>query len=82
MNNFMDYFFGPLSKDYCLYYYILSIIMAITFVILLVVFIHFTLTEEKKIKWTMIMSMFSTLFSIFMSYFVARLLYSMCSRSL
>ena len=36
MSDYLDYFFGPLPKDYCLIFYGLSVLMGISFVIVLV----------------------------------------------
>ena len=81
MNDLMNYFFGPLPREYCLYYYFLSVITAIVFAITLLSFV-FAVFKAKKVKFGMLMSMFSTLLSLFVGYFVSRLLYTMCSRSL
>ena len=81
MNNLMDYFFGPLSKEYCVYYYVMSVISAIVFAVTLVSFI-FTLSKTKQIKFSTILFMSNFLVSTFIGYFVSRLLYSMCIRSL
>lgn len=81
MNDLMNYFFGPLPKEYCLYYYFLSVISAIIFVITLLSFIV-AIAKSKKVKFGTMIAMFNTLLSLFIGYFVSRLLYTMCTRSL
>jgi hypothetical protein len=81
MNDTMNYFFGPLSKEYCLYYYFLAVISAIIFTLTALSF-AVVIVKSKKIKAGMWLSMFNTLLSIFIGYFVSRLLYTMCVKSL
>jgi hypothetical protein len=81
MNDTMNYFFGPLSKEYCLYYYFLAVISAIIFILTSFSFI-IVIIQSKKIRGGMWLGMFNTLLSIFIGYFVSRLLYTMCVRSL
>ena len=79
--DFMNYFFGPLPKEYCLYYYFLAVISGCIFVITSFSFL-ILLIKSKKIKFNTLLGMFNTLLSIFIGYFVSRLLYTMCIRSL
>lgn len=81
MNDFMNYFFGPLPKEYCLYYYFLAVISAFIFVLTFLSFV-ILVVKSKKIKAGMWLGMFNTLLSIFIGYFVSRLLYTMCVKSL
>jgi len=81
MNNLMNYFFGPLPKEYCLYYYFLAVISAVIFVLTFLSFV-ILVVKSKKIKAGMWLGMFNTLLSIFIGYFVSRLLYTMCVKSL
>ncbi len=81
MNNLMNYFFGPLSKEYCLYYYFLAVISGIIFTLTALSFVV-VIVKSNKIKAGMWLSMFNTLLSIFIGYFVSRLLYTMCVKSL
>jgi hypothetical protein len=81
MNDLMNYFFGPLSKEYCLYYYILAVISAITFALTSLSFVVF-IVKSKKIKMNVGIGMFNALLTMFIGYFVSRLLYTMCVKSL
>ncbi len=81
MNDLMDYFFGPLPKEYCLYYYYLTIFSAITFMLTFFSF-SMVLMKSKKIKSNALLSMLSVLISLFIGYFTSRLLYTMCVKAL
>ncbi len=81
MNDTMNYFFGPLSKEYCLYYYFLAVISAVIFALTALSFVV-VIFKSNKIKAGILLGMFNTLLSIFIGYFVSRLLYTMCVKSL
>jgi len=81
MNSFKD-LFTPLDKKYCNYFYYLSVItyfISISIVLLLVYSLFF---HSKKIDFIMCLNSISIIISSFLSYFVNRLLYSMCVGSL
>ena len=70
--------FSPLSKDYCLYFYILSIIGFVGFVLSLVVFGWFAIVSKKGWEY-----LFKGLFicgTYFILYFQSRLFYTMCAK--
>ena len=82
MSNLMTNYFGPLDKGACVYFLIISVIFFITLVLvlgseLLYVFQHF-----KQLNFRMFTNGVLVLFNIFIAYFVNRLLYTMCSKSL
>jgi VIT1/CCC1 family predicted Fe2+/Mn2+ transporter len=81
MNDFMNYFFGPLPREYCLYYYFLAIISAVLLVITVLSFV-FTVFKSKKIKPGMWFAMMHVLITLFISYFVSRLMYTICIKAL
>lgn len=72
----MQNLFGPLSKEYCLYFYILSII-GMVFLILIVLFALFVgITKRKGFEFYVQMMSAALAYGIF--YFQNRLLHSMC----
>ena len=81
MNDFMNYFFGPLPREYCLYYYFLAIISAVLLVITVLSFV-FNVFKSKKIKPGMWFAMMHVLITLFISYFVSRLMYTICIKAL
>jgi hypothetical protein len=74
----LDYLFGPLDSEYCLYFYILSVFAFISILIIIIGAIIMILQGKISIK-TMIPIIFAALM-YFVFYFQSRLLYSMCSR--
>lgn len=71
---------GSLSKDYCIYFYILTILSFIGLVvsILSLVFALFS----KKLSPEIFVGMLALPFSIFLNYLSNRLLYNMCLATL
>lgn len=80
--SFMDTFFGPLSKEFCLYFYAISIITGISFVLTALSMVYFMVTNIKKIDMELILSYFMSLTSLFLAYLVNRLFHTMCINSL
>ena len=74
-----DYFFGPVSATYCIWFYILSVFGLI--MLFIAVFNFFVSMFTKKIHWA-----WTGLFAWvglmwFAMYFQNRLLYNMCMRT-
>ena len=67
--------FGPLDKKWCNYFYILSIISFILFVLTLIHVIYSAIKLPKKIN---LFGKLSIILSPFVLYFQSRLFYSMC----
>jgi hypothetical protein len=77
MTNLEQTLFGPLSRDYCKYFYYMSVFV---FIFFLVGCLHFVvnLIKYRKIDKTILLLILSN----GLSYFLYRLLYSMCIKSL
>jgi hypothetical protein len=75
----MNMLYGPLPVKYCLYYYIMSVIMFLSFIVVLGNLL-FNLIRRKS-DGTMILQL-NLIITIFIGYFTNRLLYSMCAGSL
>jgi len=82
MADFMETYFGPLTKDACVYFFILSVIFFIILCLTIVAQIYVAMTSFKQLKLFMILPGLLTLFNIFIVYFLNRLFYSMCIKSL
>ena len=76
MNQFNEIFFSSLSKDYCIYFYILSLIFFISLVMTLGCCIYKMFFMSKK-KCSINFELYN-LFMLGLLYFQNRLLYSMC----
>lgn len=82
MNNFMDAYFGPLGKEYCVYFYVLAIIFGITFFLSLISIGSFIVMHSKKVDTMFIANSFLILFNTFLAYLSNRLLNTMCVKTL
>lgn len=82
MSDFMSNYFGPLDKSSCVYFLIISVIFFILLVIAIFSQIFWIVKNFKKADFRMLTGGIVILFNIFLAYFVNRLLYTMCSKSL
>ena len=75
MNSLYDLFFSPVGKEYCLYF---RIVMYLTFLGLVITTVtalcHLWQSKNKHYGLPHLIAILQT----FLSYFVTRLLYSMC----
>ena len=76
MDNLLESFFGPLNKDYCLYFYILSVVGFILLTMMLATTLMVGITKRKGIDFYLQSVSIAVAYGIF--YFQNRLLYSMC----
>lgn len=74
--NYLDTLFGPLSKQYCVYFYFLSIFGFILLAIFIVSSIMVGLSKRRGIDYYMQVVGIALGYAIF--YFQNRLLHSMC----
>jgi len=72
----MNQLFSPLSKDFCAYFYYLSVIGFILLTILVVSTLLVGITKRKNMEFYL--QMISIAFGYIIFYFQNRLLYSMC----
>jgi hypothetical protein len=78
--SFSDKFLGTLSKQYCIYFYILCIVALV--VLILSIFGFFYLFTLKNSNPMMFFHAVALIISYIFSYITYRLLYSMCISSL
>jgi hypothetical protein len=78
MTETMDYLFGPIGREYCMYFYFLSILAFVLFVLSAAVIVNLAVKGKKFDA----MNSFIMLFQPFLLYFVNRIFYSMCVNSL
>jgi len=81
MNSLKD-LFTPLDKKYCNYFYYISVITYCLFILLLLLFIWSLVFHYKKLDSYLCINYVSIIISTFLSYFVNRLMYSMCVKTL
>jgi hypothetical protein len=82
MNSFMNNYFGPLPREYCVYFYFLSIIFGITFVLSVISIAYFMIMHFKKVNVMFISNSFLLLTNTFLAYIANRLLHTMCIKSI
>jgi hypothetical protein len=80
MASVLDTLYGPLSKKYCFYFYILSVFGFISLVLLVVSSLVIGITQKKGL--TFYIQMISVAVVYGMLYLQNRLLFNMCSHSL
>lgn len=69
-----SYFFGPLGREYCVYFYFLTVFAFVSFALAGVSSVYSMVTSKKfDIRGTLV-----SLLMLFLTYFQSRLLYSMC----
>jgi len=76
MSNILDYIYGPLPKKYCIWFYFLSVVGFVFFILALVSYI--ILAFKKRRSGTFYLQAFSVLSVYGIFYFQNRLLYGMC----
>lgn len=80
MSSTMDYIYGPISKKYCFYFYILSVIGFILLLVVLLATIYQGFTKKHPMSFYLNMIMLAILYGMF--YLQNRLLYNMCTGSM
>jgi len=82
MDNLLSSYFGPLPKEYCVYFYFLSVFFPLMLAVTLVSIVILFFTQTQKINTLFIVNSMFVLINLFLGYFVNRLLNTMCVRSL
>ena len=78
-NSTMQNLFGPLSKQYCLYFYILSV-LSFVFLIFVLISLVIGIAKRKGLEFYTIMILGAGSYTMY--YFQNRLLHSMCVGSI
>ena len=78
----MDKYFGPLPREYCVYFYILSVICGFIFVTSTISIAYFMLMHFKKVNTMFVINSLMVLFNTFLAYVANRLLHTMCVKSI
>ena len=78
----MNAYFGPLPREYCVYFYALSIIFGFIFVTSLLSILFFVVMHFKNVNSMFIINSLLLLFNTFLAYLANRLLHTMCVKSI
>ena len=79
MNDISQSLFGPLTREYCIWFYFLSLFGFIALVLFLVPAIFFGISKRKGAEYYISIFGISVIYVV--AYFQNRLLYTMCSSS-
>ena len=82
MNTFMYNYFGPLPREYCVYFYFLSIMFGIMFVFSAVSIAYFMVMHFKIVNTMFVSNSLLVLINTFLAYIANRLLHTMCVKSI
>ena len=80
MSNTLDNLFGPLGKNYCIYFYFLSVFGLIAAIILFISSLIIGITKRKDPAFYLQSLMVVFVYALF--YFQNRLLFNMCANTL
>jgi len=78
----MSSYFGPLDKQSCMYFLLLSMLFFALLIFTIIGEILYVIQNYKELNFRVFTSGVLLLFNSFLAYFVNRLLYTMCSKSL
>ncbi len=82
MSDLMNKLFGPLDKSACVYFLIISVLFFISLIVLLGTELLYIVRNLGRINFRTLSSGLIIMFNVFVAYFVNRLLYTMCSKTL
>jgi len=80
--SFMERYFGPLPREYCVYFYALSVIFGVMFATSAISIAYFMITHIKKVNTMFLVNSVFILLNSFLAYLANRLLHTMCVRSI
>jgi len=78
MNNIIDSLFSPLSKEYCVYFYYLSVLGFLFLTVVLIASLYIGITKNKGFRFYL--KTLSIAIGYLVFYFQNRLLYTMCNK--
>jgi len=81
MDSFMSNYFGPLGKEYCLYFYLMSIMFFVIMIFAVFGLIFTLIKKRKEVNTMFIINGVMLLTNSILAYFVNRLLHTMCINS-
>jgi hypothetical protein len=78
----MSTYFGPLDKSSCVYFLIVSVLFFIMLVFAFIAEMYYTITNFRQLNFRIVYNGLLLLLNFWLVYFVNRLMYTMCSKSL
>ena len=80
MAEVLDFLYGPLSSDYCVYFYFLQVYFLISLILFVGTSLYTGLSKRKSFSYYFSRSILGL--AIFFMYFQNRLLYTMCTNKM
>ena len=77
----MTNYFGPLSRDYCMYFYLMSVVFFVFVILSIIGVVSAVVMKGKKMDFMFILNSSMLIFNSLLAYLVNRLLYTMCTGS-
>jgi hypothetical protein len=74
--------FGPLDKSACVYFLFFTVFFFVIFLCVLGAEMLMIVRNFKRLNGRVVVNGLAMLFNVFIAYFVNRLLYTMCNKSL
>jgi hypothetical protein len=81
MANIMNYLFGPLGKEYCIYFYGMTVFSFMLFIFSSIHIIRHLMNKSKTNDSKFFITSFLTILYALLVYFINRLMYTMCLNS-
>ncbi len=78
----MNKLFGPLGKEYCVYFYLLTILFFLSFVISIIFTVLKIVKNPKIVNMKFLFSSSVLIMYTLIPYYVNRLMYTMCINSI
>jgi hypothetical protein len=78
----MSSYFGPLDKSSCVYFLIFSVLFFIMLVFAFIAEIYYTIKNFRQLNFRIVYNGLLLLLNFWLVYFVNRLMYTMCTKSL
>ncbi len=77
----MNAYFGPLSRDYCVYFYFMAMFFFVMIILSLIGVVSAIVYQPKKFNMMFIVHAVMLMFNAVLAYYVNRLLHTMCLNS-
>lgn len=78
----MNNYFGPLPREYCVYFYFLSVVFGLSFVLSVISVAYFMVMHFNKVNTTFVVNSALILGNTLLAYISNRLLHTMCVKSI
>lgn len=81
MDDLLNAYFGPLGREYCLYFYFMSMFFFLLVVLGMIGIVVAAVKQPKKVDILFVANGVMLIFNALLAYYVNRLLNTMCMNS-